>query len=107
VGAGITASGRRPVALATVRGFLLAGSANVGRILALVPGLALPRVALGRLPPAQRHTGTEQRALAVRLRGRSAVEQCGYWLAGQRSGAVRQLHDDRVLVDRGPDQAVL
>ncbi len=42
-----------------------------------------------------------------RLRGRPAAEQRGRWLAGQRAGAVRQLDDDRVLVDRGPDQAVL
>jgi hypothetical protein len=42
----------------------------------------------------------------VRLRGSPAAQQRGRWLAGQRAGAIRQLHDDRVLVERGPDQAV-
>ena len=37
----------------------------------------------------------------------SAAEQGGHGLAGQRAGAVRQPHDDRVLVQRGPDQPVL
>lgn len=38
-----------------------------------------------------------------RLRDRPAAEQrCG-WLAGQRAAAVGQLHDDRVLVECGPD----
>ncbi|MDX6422445.1 MAG: hypothetical protein QOG28_7065 [Trebonia sp.] len=37
------------------------------------------------------------------LRDRPAAEQRGYWLAGQRAGAVRQLHDDRVLLECGPD----
>src|SRR5271155_1364902 len=42
-----------------------------------------------------------------RLPDRPAAEQRGCWLAGQRAGAFCQLHDDRVLVECGPDQAVL
>src|ERR1700677_698327 len=38
---------------------------------------------------------------------RPAAKQRGYWLTGQRAGSLRQLHDDRVLVDCGPDEPVL
>ena len=44
------------------------------------------------------------RARADRLR--AAAEERGYWLACQHAGAFLQLHDDRVLVECGPDQAV-
>jgi thioredoxin reductase len=41
-----------------------------------------------------------------RLRDRAAAQQRGGGLARQRAAAVRQLHDDRVLVEGGPHQAV-
>src|SRR5215831_5847416 len=40
------------------------------------------------------------------LGGRTAAQQRGGWLAGQRPSPVGLLHDDRVLVQRGPGQPV-
>jgi 8-oxo-dGTP pyrophosphatase MutT (NUDIX family) len=44
---------------------------------------------------------------SVALPRGSAAQQRGGWLSGQRTGTVRQLHHDRILVHSGPYQAVV
>ena len=40
-------------------------------------------------------------------RGLPAAQQRGGWMAAEQAGTGRELNDDRVLLQRGPDQPVL
>jgi glycine/D-amino acid oxidase-like deaminating enzyme len=71
------------------------------------PGIPAAR---GKVLGGSRHIQSTPSAFPIAERAvvsLSAAQQGGHGLASQRTGSVRQPHDDRVLVQRGPDQPVL